>query len=144
MQISLKYLDNKPVVINMPIKVFGDSVGVIAGGKLVIKKRALKVKGFAKDLPEFLPIDISKLKIHEGKKVGDLSFDKLELLDSKKSMVLTIATSRVAQKTDAEIAEETAAAAAPESSCSRINILLTTIRLDEISDSWSGKYWRRV
>jgi large subunit ribosomal protein L25 len=100
--------DNKSVVINIPIKVSGDSVGVIAGGKLSIKRRTLKVKGLAKDLPEALPIDITNLKIHEGLKVGDLSYDKIELLDPKKSMVLTIATSRVAQKSDEEVAAEAA------------------------------------
>jgi len=114
--------DKKSVIINIPIKVSGDSVGVIAGGKLSIKRRTLKVKGLAKDLPESLPIDITNLKIHEGVKVGELSFDKIELLDPKKSMVLTIATSRVAQKSDEEVAAEaateatnaaTAAAAAP-------------------------------
>jgi large subunit ribosomal protein L25 len=114
--------DKKPVIINIPIKVSGDSVGVIAGGKLSIKRRTLKVKGLAKDLPESLPIDITNLKIHEGVKVGELSYDKIELLDAKKSMVLTIATSRVAQKSDEEVAAEaateatnaaTAAAAAP-------------------------------
>jgi large subunit ribosomal protein L25 len=114
--------ENKPVVINIPIKVSGDSVGVIAGGKLSIKRRSLKVKGLAKDLPEALPIDITNLKIHEGVKVGELSYDKIELLDPKKSMVLTIATSRVAQKSDEEVAAEaateatnaaTAAASAP-------------------------------
>jgi large subunit ribosomal protein L25 len=110
----IEIFDDKPVVINIPIKVTGDSVGVIAGGKLSIKRRTLKVKGFAKDLPEALPIDITELKIHEGKKVGELSFDKIELLDPKKSMVLTIATSRVAQKTDEEVLAETAAAEAAE------------------------------
>jgi large subunit ribosomal protein L25 len=112
----IEIFDNKPVSISIPIKVSGDSAGVIAGGKLSIKKRTIKVKGLAPDLPEFLPIDITNLQIHEGIKVGDLSFNKIELLDPKKSMVLTIATSRVAQKTDAEIAAETAAevAATPE------------------------------
>jgi len=100
--------DKKQVIINIPIKVSGDSVGVIAGGKLSIKRRNLKVKGLAKDLPEVLPIDITNLKIHEGLKVGDLSYDKIELLDPKKSMVLTIATSRVAQKSDEEVAAEAA------------------------------------
>jgi large subunit ribosomal protein L25 len=113
----IEILDHKPVVINIPIKVTGDSVGVIAGGKLSIKRRSLKVKGLAKDLPEALPVDITDLKIHEGVKVGELSFDKIELLDPKKSMVLTIATSRVAQKTEEEVLAETtaeAAAASPE------------------------------
>jgi large subunit ribosomal protein L25 len=104
----IEILDHKPVIINIPIKVTGDSVGVLAGGKLSIKRRTLKVKGLAADLPEALPIDITNLKIHEGKKVGDLSFDKIELLDPKKSLVLTIATSRVAQKSDEEVAAEAA------------------------------------
>jgi large subunit ribosomal protein L25 len=112
----IEVFDDKPVIINIPIKVSGDSAGVIAGGKLVIKKRSLKVKGLPNDLPEHLNIDITNLKIHESVKVGDISYDKIELLDQKKLMVLTIATSRVAQKTDAEIAAEatgTAAAEAP-------------------------------
>jgi large subunit ribosomal protein L25 len=108
----VEILDNKPVFINIPIKVTGDSVGVLAGGKLSIKKRRMKVKGLANDLPETLPIDITNLAIHQGVKVGELSYDKIELLDPKKSMVLTIATSRVAQKTDEEVLAETAEAEA--------------------------------
>lgn len=107
--------DDKPVVINIPVTVSGTSAGVLAGGKLVIKKRNLKVKGLPKDLPEELPIDITKLKIHDSVKVGDLAFDRIELLDPKKDMVVGIATSRVAQKTDEEIAAEgTPAAGASE------------------------------
>ena len=110
----IEVFNNKPVVISIPIKVIGDSVGVIAGGKLSIKKRNLKVKGLPNDLPEFLPVDITNLNIHNSVKVGDLSFSKIELLDPKRLMVLTIATSRVAQKTDAEVAAEAAAVATPE------------------------------
>jgi large subunit ribosomal protein L25 len=110
----IEVFEDKPVTISIPIKVSGDSVGVIAGGKLTIKKRTLKVKGLPNDLPEFLPIDITNLKIDESVKVGDLSYDKIELLDMKKLMVLTIATSRVAQKTDAEVAAEAAGAVAAE------------------------------
>jgi large subunit ribosomal protein L25 len=104
----VEIFDDKPVVISIPIKITGDSVGVIAGGKLSIKRRNLKVKGLPKNLPEHLTIDITNLKIHEGVKVGDLSFDKIELLDPKKSMVLTIATSRVAAKSEEEVAAEAA------------------------------------
>jgi large subunit ribosomal protein L25 len=104
----MEVFEDKPVTINIPIKVSGDSVGVIAGGKLNIKRRNLKVKGLPNDLPEYLKIDITSLAIHESVKVSDLSYDKIELLDPKKLMVLTIATSRVAQKTDAEVAAEAA------------------------------------
>jgi large subunit ribosomal protein L25 len=105
----IEVLDGKPVVINIPIKITGDSVGVIAGGKLVIKKRNLKVKGLADNLPEHLLVDITNLKIHDTVKVGDLAYDKIELLDMKKQLVLSIATSRVAQKGDAVAGTEAAA-----------------------------------
>lgn len=107
-----QFSDDKPVIINIPVDLQGDSAGVIAGGKLSIKKRSLKVKGFPADLPEFLPIDITDLKIHQSVKVGDLAFDKLELLDPKIATVVSIATSRVAQKTEGE--GEAAEGAAPE------------------------------
>ncbi len=103
--------ENKPITIAIPIKVSGDSVGVLAGGKLRIRRRNLLVKGFPNDIPEFLPIDITDVKIHQSIKVGDLSFDKIELLDPKRSMVLAVATSRVAQKTPEELEAEEAAAA---------------------------------
>ena len=98
----VQIFDDKPVIISVPVKVHGDSVGVIAGGKLSIKRRTLKIKGFPKDLPEFIPVDITDLKIHDSVKVSDLTMDNIEFLDMKKSMVLTIATSRVALKEEGE------------------------------------------
>jgi large subunit ribosomal protein L25 len=110
----IEVADDKPITINLPINVTGDSVGIKAGGKLRIRKRNLLVKGLTTDIPDFLPIDITELKIHQSIKVGDLSFDKIELIDPKKLMILGIATSRVAQKTEEEIeAEETPEGAAP-------------------------------
>lgn len=107
----VQIFDNKPVIINIPVTVFGDSVGVKAGGKLIVKKRNLKVRGFAQDLPEDLPIDVTELKIAHSIKVGDLSFEKIELIDPKITTVVTVATSRVALKTEEEEAAEAAAAA---------------------------------
>jgi len=102
----MKIFDNKPVAISVPISIHGDSIGVIEGGKLSIKKRALKIKGLPKNLPEFISIDISNLKIHDNIKVGDLAIDNIEFLDMKKSIVVTIATSRVAQKAEATAASK--------------------------------------
>jgi large subunit ribosomal protein L25 len=86
--------ESKPVTINIPITVIGDSPGVKAGGKLRIKARNLRVKGLINDIPEFLVVDISDLKIGQSIKVGDLTYDKIDLLDSKKDLILSVATSR--------------------------------------------------
>ncbi|MCJ7447506.1 MAG: 50S ribosomal protein L25/general stress protein Ctc [Bacteroidales bacterium] len=107
----IEIFDNKPVTINVPVTVTGESVGVKAGGKLIVKKRNLKVKGLANDLPEFLTVDVTDVKLHHSIKVGDLSFDKIELLDPKITTVLSIATSRVIQKEEEEAAAAAAAAA---------------------------------
>jgi large subunit ribosomal protein L25 len=98
----VEIFDDKPIIISLPIRVTGDSVGVKAGGKLRIKKRHLKVKGFANEIPEFLPIDITEVKIHHSVKVGDLSYEKIELIDPKITTVLSVATSRVVQKEEGE------------------------------------------
>lgn len=101
----IEIFENKPIVISLPIKVTGDSAGVKAGGKLRIKKRHLKVRGFANDIPEFLLIDITEVKIHHSVKVGDLSYDKIELIDPNITTILSVATSRVVQKEEGEGAE---------------------------------------
>ena len=103
--------ENNPIIIDIPVTVTGESVGVKAGGKLTIKRRHLKVKGMAKDLPEEFLVDVTDLKIHNSLKVGDLSFDNIELLDSKIVTVVTVGTARVALKTEEEEAAEAAAAA---------------------------------
>jgi len=107
----IEVFDDKPVVISLPINVVGDSIGVKAGGKLRIKKRNLKVRGLVNDIPEYITIDVTNVKIHHSVKVGDLAVDKIEFLDPKITTILTVATSRVAQNGREEEAGESAAEA---------------------------------
>jgi len=110
----IQIYENKPVTIDIPVTVTGESVGVKAGGKLTVKRRHLKARGMAEHLPEELIVDVTDLKIHNSLKVGDLSFENIELLDSKIVTVVTVGTSRVALKTEEEEAAEAAAAEAAE------------------------------
>ena len=109
----IEVFDDKPLVVSLPIKVTGDSVGVKAGGKLRIKKRHLKVRGYVNDIPEHLLIDITDVKIHHSVKVGDLTYDKIELIDPKITTVLSVATSRVVTKEEEEAEAAAAAGTAP-------------------------------
>ncbi|MCJ7821158.1 MAG: 50S ribosomal protein L25/general stress protein Ctc, partial [Bacteroidales bacterium] len=99
--------DDKPVLIDIPIKLSGVSPGEKAGGRLKIHRRSLRVKGLTRDFPEHLDIDISNLEIGQSLKIGDLSYDNLLIMENKKSMIVAVATSRVVQK------EETEAGVAP-------------------------------
>ncbi|MGQ9620464.1 MAG: 50S ribosomal protein L25/general stress protein Ctc [Bacteroidales bacterium] len=113
----IKVTEDKPVTISLPVYVTGDSAGVKAGGKLKINKLYLTVKGLIKDFPDHITIDITELNIHDSVKVGDISLENVEILEPKNVMVLNIATSRVAQKTEeaeAEVVAEAGAAATAE------------------------------
>jgi large subunit ribosomal protein L25 len=104
--------EEKPAIVALPVTITGNSVGIMAGGKLRQRKRYLKAKGLIKDLPETLTIDISDLEIGKFIKVGDLKFDKIELLDPVRAMVIGVTTSRVAK--GMELEEPTPAATVEE------------------------------
>ncbi len=94
----VEVIDGKPVVANVPVSLTGNSVGIRNGGKLRQRRRYLKVKGLAQNLPDSLDVDISNVNIGEVIKVGDLKYPNLEILDAHRSMVVSVVSSRVAMK----------------------------------------------
>lgn len=94
---------NKPINIGLPVKTFGDSEGIKQGGKLHIHSHRLLVKGLIKDFPDTLDIDISNLALGKSLKVGEVSFDNLELLDPKDNVVCSVKLTRVSK---ADLGEE--------------------------------------
>jgi large subunit ribosomal protein L25 len=99
----------KPVTMNIPVAIKGDSAGVKAGGRLSIKKRHLKIKALTENLPDNIEIDISHLKINDSVKVGNLKMDNIEFLDPKIATVVIVSSSRVALKTEEEAEGEAVA-----------------------------------
>ncbi len=94
----MQVTEGKPVVMDMPLQITGESSGVKAGGKLRVKRRTLKVKGLIEDLPEHLSIDITDIGIGQSVKIGDLSYEKLEIIDNKRAMIVSVEVSRVSIK----------------------------------------------
>ena len=91
----LEIEDNKPVEIGVPVKLVGNSVGVRAGGKLVVKSKKLRVKALPMLLPDFIEINIDNLEIGKSIKVGDLArIENLTLLDSPNNPVVSVVTTR--------------------------------------------------
>ncbi|MBN1950495.1 MAG: 50S ribosomal protein L25/general stress protein Ctc [Bacteroidales bacterium] len=93
----IQIFDDKPAVVELPITVSGNSEGIRAGGKLRQRRRYLKVKGLLKDLPEYLDVDITKLKIGDFIKVNNLDYKNLELLDPAMAMVVGVSASRLSK-----------------------------------------------
>ena len=102
----LEIFEDKPVKIDIPVKLSGNSPGVIKGGKLQLKLRKVKVKGLPADLPDQIDVSISKLEIGDAFKVGQLESEKLEFLDPASSVIAMVKSTRVVAPVSEEEEEE--------------------------------------
>ncbi|MCK9300147.1 MAG: 50S ribosomal protein L25/general stress protein Ctc [Bacteroidales bacterium] len=107
----LQIFEDKPIVIEVPVKLNGLAAGVKSGGKLSLDMRKLKVKALYKNLPDNLDIDITNLELGKTVQVGDLRFDNMELMNTKNAVVCAVKLTRVARG----IAAATAATGSTES-----------------------------
>ena len=94
----VEVFDNKPVTMDIPIRLTGASIGIKNGGKPRQRRRVLKVRGLIDNLPDTLDIDITDVEIGDVIKIGDLAYDNLEILDPKRSMIFAVVSSRVSMK----------------------------------------------
>jgi large subunit ribosomal protein L25 len=102
----LEINENKPVALQIPVKIEGNSVGVRAGGKLIVKAKKLLVKGLASLMPDYITVNIDNLEIGKSIKVGDLSVSEgLTILDSPNNPVVSVKTTRAAASAAAAAAD---------------------------------------
>lgn len=87
---------NRPIVVGVPIAPKGLAEGVRAGGKLMAMIRKINVKATYDLIPEKLDIDVTNLGLGKSIKVGDLSFEGLELVTPKEVIVCTVKMTRAA------------------------------------------------
>ncbi|OFX84342.1 MAG: 50S ribosomal protein L25/general stress protein Ctc [Bacteroidetes bacterium GWF2_33_16] len=95
--------EKSPIWIEVPVVLEGVSEGVLKGGKLEQKLRKLKIKALVKNIPDDLKVDITNLEIGKTIKVSELSYNNIELLDPKNTVVVRVKSAR------GVVAEETAA-----------------------------------
>ena len=98
--------DEKPIVMAVPVKLEGLAQGVRAGGKLVQLQRRLKVKALYTNIPEKLVIDVTALELGKSIKVGEVSFENLELVTPKEALVCAVKTTRASQAAAAAAAKK--------------------------------------
>lgn len=92
-----RVLPNKPVSIDIPVSITGNSEGVKQGGKLSVMKRKLRVSGLSQYLPDALNIDITNLGIGKSIFVGDLKYDNLTLLTPATTAICAVMMTRAAR-----------------------------------------------
>ena len=102
----LEVNENKPVTIGIPVKLVGLAQGVRDGGKMNLSIRKIDVTAPYTIIPEHLDIDVTSLKIGKSIKVGDLSFEGLEIATSKEVIVCSVKMTRAAMSAAAANAAE--------------------------------------
>lgn len=89
--------ENNPIVMEVPVQLEGLAEGVKAGGKLVLQMRKLKVKALYNVIPERMVINVSSLGLGKTIKVGELSYEGLEIQNAKDAVVCAVKLTRAAR-----------------------------------------------
>jgi ribosomal protein L25, Ctc-form len=94
--------EDKPVTIDVPVRITGNSEGVKQGGKLVVSVRKLRVSGLMANLPDELVVDITTLGLGKQINVSDLSYDGIQIVSPKTTIVCAVKMTRTAAAAAAE------------------------------------------
>ena len=92
----LEVNDQKPSTIGIPVKLTGLAQGVRDGGRMNLSIRKIEVKAPYQQIPEHLDIDVTALQIGKSIKIGQLSFEGLEIVTGKEVIVCSIKMTRAA------------------------------------------------
>lgn len=90
----LELVEDKRVIAIIPLKFTGAAAGVKAGGRLIIKMKALKVKTYPRFLKEQIEVNVDKLEIGENIRVEDVKVENYEILNSPRIPVASVVTTR--------------------------------------------------
>ena len=94
----LQIVADKPIVMEVPTILTGLAAGVKLGGKLQQAIRKIKVKAVYANIPEKLTIDVTELALGKSIKVGELSFEGLELVTPAQTVVCSVAATRASRE----------------------------------------------
>ena len=89
--------DQKPITIGIPVKLNGLAQGVRDGGRINLSVRKINVTAPYQVSPEHLDIDVTSLQLGKSIKVGDLSFEGLELATPADVIVCSVKATRASR-----------------------------------------------
>ena len=88
--------DDKEVMMEIPVRITGNSRGVRNGGVLRIVNRKLRVKAVPDNLPDFIEVDITEMKIGDIRTVASVLSDDYKIMHEESRTICQVRTSRTA------------------------------------------------
>lgn len=113
----LELVGDKKVTVSIPLKFTGVPAGVKEGGKLAVKMKALKVKTIPEHLLEHIEVDLTNLKLNENIRVQDVKAVNMEILNSPRIPIASVAMTRQLKQdeaTEVKVATAVETKAAPD------------------------------
>lgn len=89
--------DQKPITIGIPVRLNGLAQGVRDGGRINLSIRKINVTAPYQIIPEHLDIDVTNLKLGKSIKVGELSFEGLEIATPAEVIVCSVKATRASR-----------------------------------------------
>ena len=94
--------ETKAITVGLPVNLTGHAQGVRDGGRLNLSIRKINVTAPYKNIPEKLDIDVTELQLGKAIKVGQLSFEGLEIATPKEVIVCSVKATRASRSSAAE------------------------------------------
>ena len=101
----LQLFNDKPVTIEIPVKLTGTSPGVKMGGKLVQKLRKLRVKSLPKSMPQVVEVSIAKMDVGSLFRVRDLQKADYVVTNTPEDTIVSVGMSRALKQAETEAAK---------------------------------------
>ncbi len=90
--------DDKPVIMEVPVRITGRAKGVVSGGVLRQTYRKLKVKAIPANLPDEIVVDVTPLRIGNKFYVEALKNDSYTFMHPDNAVIAAVKMSRNAMK----------------------------------------------
>jgi large subunit ribosomal protein L25 len=98
--------------LEIPLKFIGNAEGVRAGGILEVHTRQIKVEALPKNIPEYIEVDVSALKLGHSLHISDLIVANVEIHEESNKVLASIAIPKAMKSEEVEeakVEEETSA-----------------------------------
>ena len=100
----LELVEDKKVIATIPLKFVGTAAGVKAGGRLVTKMKALKVKAYPRDLKEQIEVNVEAMEVGDNVRVEDVKEASYEIMNSPRIPIASVVTTRALRQEEAAAA----------------------------------------
>ncbi|MBB4806764.1 large subunit ribosomal protein L25 [Chryseobacterium defluvii] len=97
---------DKPVIMEVPVRITGRAKGVVAGGVLRQSFRKLKLKAIPANLPDEIVVDVTPLKIGNKIYIGDIKNTAYTFMHPDNAVITAVKMSRNAMKGGAAMQDD--------------------------------------